>query len=283
MASASAPASSGNLGPGFDTLGLAFELRCRVSAEIADEWSSDHIGKHQLPAGAQDGVLLAAQAAVQQPLALTVDNDVPLSRGLGSSSAATAAAAACALATVEGSVDPQQVYELVAEFEDHGDNAAAAVFGGLQAVDGDRQPFSLELHPDWVFLVAVPDYCLSTSDARAVLTQNVDRAVIVRNLGRLMSLIEGLRTGDASLLCRAGGDELHELPRAGLHQRATTLMTGAREAGAAHASWSGAGPSVLAVCREDAVHPVSTAMTNILGGQGHVVRLVVATQGLIVG
>lgn len=282
MASASAPASSGNLGPGFDTLGLAFELRCRVTAELATEWSSVHVGPHKLPAGAVDGVLLAAQAVTEQPLRLTVSNEVPLSRGLGSSSAATAAAAASALATVEGFVDTARVYELVAEFEGHGDNAAAAVYGGFHAVDSNCQPLALELHPDWVFVAAIPDYHLSTSEARAALPPHVDRPLVVRNLGRLIALIEGLRTGDTETLARAGGDELHELPRAAMHERAADLISRATDAGAAHAAWSGAGPTVLALCKEAAVQDVSEGLEKALDGQGRVARLAVATRGLIV-
>lgn len=280
MASASAPASSGNLGPGFDTLALALELRCRVSAEVADEWSAGHVGAHPLPPGAVDGVLKAAQAVVSQPLAMTVDNDIPLARGLGSSSAASAAAVGCALATVHGKAEPQRVFELVSEFEGHGDNAAAAAFGGLVAIDPNGAPFFLDLHGDWVVLVAVPEYLLPTSEARAALSANVDRSLVVRNLGRLVALTEGLRTGDPTLLARAGGDELHEQPRAGLHERASMLIASAKLGGAAHAAWSGAGPSVLALCKEGAVAPVTEALEAALTGQGCVLRLAVATSGL---
>jgi len=282
VAEASAPASSGNLGPGFDTLAMALELRCRVHAEIADEWSASHVGEHCLPDGAVDGVLEAAQAVVAQPLAMIVDNDIPLSRGLGSSSAAAAAAAACALATVGSPAEPEQIFELVAKLEGHSDNAAATVYGGLIAIDGQGAPFVLDLHPRWVILVAVPDYYLSTPEARAALPLEVRREVVVRNLGRLTALIEGLKTGNADVLGRAGGDELHEAPRAGLHPQASLLIASARDAGASHAAWSGAGPSVLALCDEATQPSVRSALNAALDGQGRVIQFELASEGLTV-
>ncbi|MGH8958731.1 MAG: homoserine kinase, partial [Acidimicrobiia bacterium] len=97
MAFASAPASSANLGPGFDVLALALELRCKVEAESADIWSVRHVGP-EYPAGNFDSVMQAARRAVgeDRPLALVVDNLIPIGRGLGSSAAAAAAGAAAA-------------------------------------------------------------------------------------------------------------------------------------------------------------------------------------------
>jgi len=82
------------------------------------------------------------------------------------------------------------------------------------------------------------------------------------------------------LLARAGGDELHEQPRAELHERAAQFIVSAKTGGAAHAAWSGAGPSVLALCKERAVASVTEAFESTLGGQGCVLRLAMATSGL---
>ncbi len=281
MAKASAPASSGNLGPGFDAFALALELWCEVTAERSDRWSAMHLGPHELPAGAPDLVLAAAQKAVgDQPLKLTVANSIPLARGLGSSSAAAAAGAAAALLAVEAKVDRKEVFDLVTEFEGHADNSGAAVYGGVIAVDSTGSPFSLTMSDVWRVLVAVPSYGLATSRARAALGPTVDRQAVVRNMGRVAALIEGLRTGEAALLRRAAGDELHEPVRAHLHPRATELMAAARSAGAAHSAWSGAGPAIIAFTTADAVAPVVAAMTEALQGEGEVWELPVAYGGL---
>ena len=282
MAEVSAPASSGNLGPGFDMMGLALELRCHVTARTANVWSVEHIGAERLPHGETDAVLVSARAAVGEssPMQLTVNNDVPLARGLGSSSAARAAGAAAAFCERDGSFDPERVFEIVADFEGHGDNAAAAVYGGLVAVDAAGHPISLPVHSDWKVIVAIPNYGLATSKARSVLSPQVSRTVVVRNAGRLVALVEGLRSGSASTLRLAAGDELHEQPRATLHERAVELMAAARRGGAAHAAWSGAGPSILAFTNAEHAGEVSDLMSAAMADQGDVRELLIAAEGL---
>jgi homoserine kinase len=282
MAVASAVASSGNIGPGFDVVALALDVRCEVKAEIADSWSCEQVGPHTLQVG-EDLVLRAARETVgaDRPLRLTVDNRIPLTRGLGSSAAAFAAGSAAALRAVGSAVDPQEVFERVSAFEGHADNAAATVFGGLVGILPNGQPRQLPLALWWRVIGAVPRYELRTSDARDILTSAVDRTLVIRSMGRLIALLEGLRTGNEDVLAQAGGDELHEGPRAGLHPLAADLMAAAREAGAAHACWSGAGPTVLAITSEDRVRPVEDALRVSLGDLGEVWTLRVASAGLI--
>jgi len=282
VAEVSAPASSGNLGPGFDVIGLALELRCSVAAIVSDEWSSHHEGPEVLEPGAEDVVLAAAKKiSPDQPLSLTVQNHIPLGRGLGSSSAAAAAGAAAAMLTTEGALDHQRVCRLVAEFEGHADNAAATVYGGLVGVTPDQQHTALEIHPSWRIVVAVSEHVLPTSEARRVLRSEVPRPAVVRNLGRLIALTEGLRTGSADLLGKAGGDELHESCRAKLHPAASSMIDAALAAGAAHACWSGAGPSVLAVVRDDDLTAVAEALARAATESAKVLMLPVAWTGLI--
>lgn len=279
-ASASAVASSGNIGPGFDMLALALELRCRVTATPADEWSVRHVTEHAPPPDVDDLTLLAARAMVDRPLALVVENEIPLARGLGSSSAASAAGAAAALRAVEGGVDLERVYEHVAMIEGHADNAAAAVYGGLVGVTPDRHPIQLPLAPRWRVVVAIPPQELPTAQARAVLSDHVDRRVVVRSMSRLLVLLEGLRTGNDDVLRGATGDELHEAPRAGLFPRADALIAAAREAGAPHAAWSGAGPAIIAFVDGAGVGDVAVALRSTMG-DGEVRVMDVATRGII--
>lgn len=282
MAVASAVASSGNIGPGFDVIALALDLRCEVIAEAADAWSCEQVGPHSLQVG-EDLVLRAARETVgdDHPLRLTVDNRIPITRGLGSSAAAFAAGSAAATRAVGSTVDPQEVFERVSVFEGHADNAAATVFGGLVGILPNGQPRQLPLALRWRVIGAVPRFELKTSDAREVLPGSVDRASVVRSMGRLIALLEGLRTGDPETLTLAGGDELHESPRAGLHPMADELIAAAREAGAAHSCWSGAGPTVLAITTEEQVQPIEQAFRASLGDRGEVWTLRVASTGLI--
>ncbi len=279
MSDASAPASSANLGPGFDTLAMALDLRCHVTAVPADEWTVHHAGPH-VPEG-NDVVLAAAMATTHQPLSLVVRNDIPIGKGLGSSAAAMAAGAGAAVRAVGGDVIRDRIFDAVAGMEGHPDNAAAAVFGGLVSVTTSGKVVPLEFASHLEVVVAVPEERLSTSLARSVLTDQVDRDVAVRTLRRLAALVQGLRTGDANALGSAGGDEFHEIPRANLNFFAESLMAAALDAGALHVCWSGAGPSILALTDSDRREPVVTAMRGALGDKGVVLTPRVDAQGLI--
>jgi len=275
---ASAPASSGNLGPGFDTLALALDIRCTVRASVADTLTVEEgSGRQSLHEG--DMIARAVLTAVGRPVHLEIQNEVPRARGLGSSSAVTAAAAAAAMREIIGEVDRNRVYEIVCELEGHGDNAAAAVYGGLVAV-ADGRSISLPLSDSWRVVMAVADTKLHTAEARAVLDDEVARVAVVRNLGRLAFLLDGLRTGDSLTLGRATGDELHELPRAVLSPVSGELIAVALDAGAAHAAWSGAGPSVIAFTGSGELTAVADALGAHLGDRGTVLTPAIDTVGL---
>ncbi len=273
MAEASAPASSANLGPGFDTVALALELRCRVVCHPAREWSVVHHGPERLKSSdpAEDAVLLTAQKVSPNPMEIEVFNDIPLCRGLGSSSAAFAAAAMATMRAMGQDPNPADVFEIVSELEGHPDNAAAAVFGGLVAVAG-RVVMHLELHPSLVPIVAVPDFELATREARALLPDQVPRLAAVRNLGRLMALVQGLKTADAEVLQQALGDELHEAPRNQRHPQVGAFVETALHSGAIHACWSGAGPSVLAFAPREHADRVAASLNEALAGGGRILR-----------
>lgn len=279
-ARASAPASSANLGPAFDAMALALELRCKVEARPAEEWKVQHVGRCAPGPEADDAVLAAARIAAgsDRPLHLTVDNMIPLGRGLGSSSAAFAAGALAAWKAV-GEMHPEErLFEVVAELEGHPDNAAASVYGGLVLTTGSavhRLPWNPLLH----LIVAVPAEPFATRSAREVLPGAYQRDVVVRSVARTASLVAGLLAGDGDLLRSAGGDEIHEAPRCAVRPDTCRLVDTAMSAGAYHACWSGAGPSVLAVVPAEAVDAVHAALEARLGGDGDVLRLEVATTG----
>ncbi len=223
-----------------------------------------------------DLVRLVAEKAIGRPVQLEIDSEVPRSRGLGSSAAVMVATAAAAMRAMGEEPESEALYELVTAIEGHGDNAGAAVYGGLVAVAGGELRH-LELSPELHFVFGIPDERLRTSHARNALPDEVPRAAAVRNAARLAFLVEGLRTGDPAALAQADGDELHELYRNPLSPVTGELMAAARQAGALHTSWSGAGPTALAIAFNTA--PVVAAMEEAIAGRGRVVILDVAKTG----
>lgn len=258
---ASAPASTANLGPGFDCLALAISLRCTVRARASDTWSIEYTGEHRPEQGEGDGVLAAARHAVgNTPLSISVETHIPFGKGLGSSAAAFVAGAAAALRAVGQEGSPDRVFRIAAELEGHPDQAAAAVYGGLVLIPAEGMPIRLPLHPSLRPVVGVPDTRLSTAAARAALPGSVDRQAVVRSLARVSALVAGLISGDPGMLAAAHGDEIHEAPRAGLDPEVVELIDVARRAGALHAARSGSGPSVLAISRVEDVEKVAQGL-----------------------
>lgn len=269
-ARASAPASSANLGPGFDVVALALQLRCTVTVMPAADWSLDSAGAD----GAALGLVRRAAALGAPeagPFLVTVESAIPVGRGLGSSAALTVAVIAAARSAAGRAEDKGEILRQATAVEGHADNAAAAVYGGAVAVTPGGRVHRLEIHPSLRILVAVPDARLSTALAREALRAPVDTALAARTAARLLFLIEGLRRGDPALLAEAAGDELHEQRRAALSPQTSLLVEAARRAGAVHAAWSGAGPAALALVKDEA-SAVRAAWEGLLGPAGAILE-----------
>jgi len=279
VGSASAPASSANLGPGFDTLGLALALRCTATVEPADAMTISEDGSTRR-LGSTDMVAHAVMLAIDQPAHVTLDNGVPKARGMGSSSAVAASVAGAALKAVSDDSGAARVYEIVAELEGHADNAAAAVFGGFVAV-ADGGVKRLDLHPSIRVVVGIPNDPLRTVEARAALSESIPRDVVCRSLSRLVFLIEGLSDANAEVLRHAAGDEIHEAPRASLSPVTGEMISAALRGGALHAAWSGAGPTAIAFTTPETQGRVIGAMSGVLGTKGEVLTVGVDYDGLI--
>ncbi len=259
-ATASAPATSANLGPAFDCMAVALEIRCTVTASPAGEWRIEHVGRYRPGPDDDDGVLAAARRAVgDEPMSLQVDADIPIGKGLGSSAAAAVAGIAAAMRAVGDEPTPDHIYRLAVELEGHGDNVAAAVFGGLALVPAEGMPLRLPIHPALQVVLAVPQRNLPTHVARGVIDSTQPQDRVLRSLARVSALTSGLITGDPTLLRAAHGDEIHEQPRAGMSPEVSMLIDVGNDAGALHSARSGAGPSVIAFCTSETRERVAAA------------------------
>jgi homoserine kinase len=233
-----------NIGPGFDTLGLALRLHVEVEVDPAPRLTvrAEGEGSDLEDEAGHLAARVAIDVAGHDRLAITIRSEIPVARGLGSSAALAAAAAAAA-----GSKDPLGV---AARMDGHPENAAACVVGGLVAatsVKGAVRAVRMPLDGGLVFVIVVPDRSLATSKARQALPHEVSRADATFNLGRMALLLAGL--ADRSLLLReATEDRLHQDYRSPLFPEAPQLLGRLLQAGSLAACWSGAGPSVVGIC-----------------------------------
>ncbi len=254
---ARAPASSANLGPGFDTLAVA--LDCYVSVEVEEAPSlrvhSEGEGSGLFDDASHLAARVVAEVLGHDHFSVTVRSQIPLARGLGSSAALAAAAAAAA-----GSESP---FAVAAAHDGHPENAAASVFGGLVAatmVDGRALHAPLPLSDELAFVVLIPERDLATPEARGVLPASLTRADAVFNLGRMGLLVAGLADPE-SLVPEATDDRIHQPARTALFPEAPGLLRALVDAGALAASWSGAGPTLIGIT------PAGSAETVRVGGQ----------------
>jgi homoserine kinase len=261
---ARAPASSANLGPGFDTLAVALDRYVSVDVEPAETLRvrTEGEGAGLFDDASHLAARVAADVLGHDRFAVTVRSQIPVARGLGSSAALAAAAAAAA-----GADDP---FAVAATYDGHPENAAASAFGGLVAatsVDGRPICTRLPLSDDLVFVALVPERDLATPEARGVLPETVPRADAVFNLGRLGLLVAGL--GDpAVLLPAATADRLHQPARTALFPEAPALLRALVSSGARAAAWSGAGPTLLGIATADTADAVRDGGLAALDAQG---------------
>ena len=281
MISVRIPATSANLGPGFDCMGMAldlwneFELHSTPGeGDICVEGSGE--GADSLPTGRTN---LIAQTMLDELARLNVinhlhsqdenrqssivnrqsytyriicRNNIPCGSGLGSSSTAVLAGLIFAHGLKFGYVDPKTVLLRATAVEGHGDNVGPALYGGLLLISYDGTTIVSE-HvdlPPLQVVVCVPDYHFLTSEARAALPKTLTRTDAVFNIGRAMLVAEALRNGDGALLTRAMADRIHEPYRLPLIPGAPEAKQAALAQGALAVILSGAGPGMLAFARE---------------------------------
>jgi homoserine kinase len=261
------PASSANLGPGFDVLAAALSLQLEV--EVQETGSFAVHTELDVPRDRTNLVVRGFERLhPADSFEFTISSEIPLSGGLGSSAAAIVAGLLAADHVFELDAD---VLELAAELEGHPDNVAAALEGGFVICDGTRvqrfePPMGLEA------VLVVPDQPVSTQAARAALPESVPLADAVYNVAHAAKLILGLAQGDLELIAAGLHDRLHQPYRAHLYPRSAELVERAPVFGALGATISGAGPSVLVWCQYEQTGPVVAALEREVAGWATVLR-----------
>jgi homoserine kinase len=267
------PATTSNLGPGFDCLGLALGLRNELTLELRDERGPATVeiegeGGKTLPRDERSMLVKAARLILPRTLPgrllFKSINRIPLARGLGSSAAAAVAglwAGAHLFGTLRTSEDALEA--LAIKLEGHPDNVAPCVHGGLTASlveKGRPRANRLNIHPSLSAVVCIPDFELATKKARAALPKKVPLADAVYNTSRAILLARALETGRTNHLADLMDDRLHQPYRARLVPGLREALAAAVKAGAAGAALSGSGPTVFAFVEVGNAARVGAAM-----------------------
>ncbi|MDO4412042.1 homoserine kinase [Cutibacterium sp.] len=283
------PATSANLGPGYDCMGLALDLWDEVGVEVLDRPGVEievtgegadtvpHDESHLVVATLRQGLVELGYPHPDAGLHLVAVNAIPQSRGLGSSAAAIVSGLALAwgLARPGIALDRTELLTMAAAIEGHPDNAAPAILGGAQLawLSGDTvNHIGLAVNPSIIFRVFVPDRHVPTALARQVLPERVDRADAIHQVLAASLLVTALTTAPEYLLA-ATNDWLHQPYRRTLMPESATLMDTLRSRGIASVI-SGAGPTVLALGTRDqfeAVYDVDAtgfAVHDLVLGEG---------------
>lgn len=250
------PASTANLGPGFDTLGMALSLYAWIEMEEASE-TVFHLYGDEMNGVARDksnllyqvAQMVFAEAGVSIPeLSISMYSEIPLTRGLGSSASAIVGGMAAANAMIGSPLDNAKLFNMATLIEKHPDNVGASLFGGIITAvwDGERADYiRIEPPKDLEVLVVIPEFELETTKARTVLPTEISVKDAVYNISRTSLLTAALATGRLDLLGRAMQDCLHQPYRAALVPGMEKLLAEASQHGALGIALSGAGPTLL--------------------------------------
>lgn len=289
-----APASSANLGPGFDAIGIALDLWNEITVDT--DGPAGEVVNRGTEAALLDGrenLTLAAMRAIARefgrtlpPFALTAETNIPIARGLGSSAAALVAGLAAANHLLDLGLTNDELFARAWEIEGHGDNVGAAMFGGIVlAVPGIHHSIRLwsEGDPGYTAVVFIPEATGATWAARAALPTQVPHADATFNLARAAGLALGLERNDPELIAAGMHDRLHEPYRARLFPHLDEMKRAAVHAGAHGAALSGAGPTVLALVPRARTGQVESALRETarrLGTEGRTAELEMVCTGV---
>ena len=271
------PASSANLGPGYDVLAAALSIHLELEVAEAGEFSVDAGGQ---PVPSDRGNLCVRAFEALHPadgLRFEIRSEIPLARGLGSSAAAIVAGLAAADHMFELGLEREQIYSRAVELEGHPDNVGAALYGGFVVcpqADGDDRPRPVRLDPPEGVegVLVIPGDEVPTERARAAMPAEVPVADAVANVAAASQLVLGVERSDLALIARGLADRLHQPHRAGLYPRSMELLAEARDLGAIGATISGAGPALLFWCFWQDTGKVTEALRERIAGWAEIRR-----------
>ncbi|MCZ6871950.1 MAG: homoserine kinase [bacterium] len=272
------PATTANLGPGFDILGLALQLYNRFSLVVTSEpgWRVDLPPDVDLPSNDNNLVLQAIRHLFSHVgftctgMHLTQVIDIPLARGLGSSSTAIVGGLIAANYLSGADLNRETLLAMAIELEGHPDNVTPALMGGLTLsymANGRHHYLSLSFPEELSAIIAIPEFELSTADARSVLPKQISREDAIFNSSRTALLVYALQQQRFDLLKTAMDDRLHQPYRAALVPGMADAIRAAYQAKALGVALSGAGPSLLAFAR-DHTDAIATAMQHTFSQHG---------------
>lgn len=277
------PASSANLGPGYDVMAAALDLFLELEVEETGELSFDP-GPLDLPAGRDNLIVRAFESLhAADGIAFRLKEAIPLGRGLGSSAAAIVAGLVAADHLYELALSPEELLARASEIEGHPDNVAAAIFGGFVICDpaGDGAPSAVRLAPPDGLegVLVIPDEEVPTERAREAIPAEVPLADALGNVFSAARLTLGLARDDLSLISAGLADHVHQERRRSLYPRSMDLVETAAEAGALGATISGAGPTVLVWTTWQDAGKVSEELERRCAGWAEVRRIPFTAQG----
>jgi homoserine kinase len=287
-----APASSANIGPGFDAIGIALDLWNEADIAPADQTTVTLEGPDgPMLVDHENLVLVAMEELAREhqralpPLAITLRAHVPVARGLGSSAAAIVIGLIAANEVLGLELSAEQLYAVALRMEGHGDNVGAAIFGGaILAAPGVNGVIKLRHERAYPLdaVVFIPDETSMTHMARAALPSTIPLPDAAFNVAAASSPSVGLLTGNLEAIAAGMHDRLHEPYRAALFNHLEPIKAAAIAAGAIGGCLSGAGPTVLSLVTPHVIDRVVEAMTDMassLGKPGRVLPLKIVEQG----
>jgi homoserine kinase len=271
------PATSANLGPGFDSLGLALTLTQDVTLTLGYGGDVNN-GLSRLALDAAKSAYRLARVDVPPELAISGGASIPIGRGLGASAAARAAGIVGASTLMDGRLSPEQMLALGAGLEGHADNMAPALFGGLQVVvrtDIGWRHIAVPVATGLKVVLFVPDFEMPTGESRKLMPESLSKDDAVHNIGRAAMLVGALATGQWEALDDATQDRLHQPARAKIFPAMPDIIAAARDAGALCAYLSGGG-STIAAWAVEGEERIGRAMLQQGLARGHPGRVLYA-------
>jgi homoserine kinase len=271
------PASSANLGPGYDAMAAAMAMHLELEVEESGEFSFDP-GGLEVSTG-RDNLIVRAFESLRPAdgIAFRLRSEIPLARGLGSSAAAIVAGLHAADHLYELALTKEEMLARATAIEGHPDNVAAAIYGGFVVcgIGADGAPGAARFDPPEGVEgnVVIPPEEVSTERARAAIPAQLPLADAVANVSAAAMLVLGLRSADLDLLSRGLTDSIHQERRRDLYPRSMEIVDSARELGALGATISGAGPTVLVWTTWQDAGNVAAALEERCAGRAEVKRL----------